>query len=103
MSHLRTNTPVCAMDTYTTSPLSNSIVPPQPAVSLDLKSFGMSRSLVFRRQTRRMLVTCRLRGRRSVDYLQQLRISIVVRSDAGTQFGEYAPCIFACFQERLGR
>jgi len=42
ISHLRTNTPVCAMDTYTTSPLSNSIVAPQPAVSLDLNSFGMS-------------------------------------------------------------
>jgi len=38
---MSTNTPDCAMDAYTTSPLSNSIVAPQPAVSLDLKSFGM--------------------------------------------------------------
>src|SRR5262245_44749441 len=43
MFHRRTNTPTCAIDTYTTSPLSNSIVAPQPAVSLDLKGLGITR------------------------------------------------------------
>jgi len=43
MSQWRTSTLVCAIDTYTTSPLSSRIVAPQPAVSLDLKSFGMLR------------------------------------------------------------
>jgi hypothetical protein len=38
----RTNTPVMAIDTKTTSLLFNSMVAPQPAVSLDLKSFGMA-------------------------------------------------------------
>ena len=42
ISHWRTRTPVCAIDTYTTSRLSNSMVAPHPAVSLDLNSFGIS-------------------------------------------------------------
>src|SRR6476660_9649875 len=52
MSHLRTSTPICAIDTYTTSPLSNSIVAPQPAVSLDLQSFDIFWFLFFHRDAR---------------------------------------------------
>src|SRR5579862_3501229 len=78
-----------AAHTPTINPASSGSKPIQKATNLRIWRIGSP-------------CVCSLDGGGSVNPPQQLRVLVIMCSNAGSQFGEHASCIFARLQERCG-